>query len=170
MRAALIGQILFRTGRWPASVCHQGAVRFSFPDRVAIRAAIARQSAPLPPAIWSCTRCESRWELDLRGALPECDRRALQYLRDGEPLRDPAPDRRHAAVKVAGPAIAPRRSRPRPTSIPAQIRYLAGQRRDGTAQVARSLGVSERTIKDWFDGRAPSPQNRSRLRELVRCP
>jgi recombination endonuclease VII len=166
-RAALIGLMLFRAGRGPVSVCHRGAVRFSFPDRVAIRAAIARQPAPLPPAIWSCTQCESRWELDLRGALPECDRRAFQYLRDGEPLRDPAPDRRRAAVKVAATAIAPRRSRPRPTSVPAQIRYLVGQRRDGAAQLARTLGVSERTIKDWLDGRAPSQQNRSRLQELV---
>jgi hypothetical protein len=148
MRAALIWQILFRTGRWSASVCHQGAVRFSFPGRAAIRAALAQPGVPLPAAIWSCTRCESRWELGLGSTLPECDRRALQGLHDGEPLRETASDQRHAVVKVGGPARAPSRNRPAPMSVPAQIRYLTGQRRDGTAQVARSLGVKERTIKD----------------------
>jgi hypothetical protein len=70
-------------------------------------------------------------------------------------------------VRVAGPPATPRPGRTRPASVPAQIRYLAGKRRNGLAELAESLGVSARAINNWLDGRAPTSQNRSRLEELV---
>jgi hypothetical protein len=170
LRVGVVSLQVRRMRGEPVALCHPQDVKVAYPSDDDIAAALAAGGAEMPPVTWSCGACGSRWESRYSAAaLSEFDRIAQKYLRDGKRVRDPGWQCHSRPVRVAGPASqsASAHRRARPVSIPAQIRFLAGRRHDGVADLARSLEVSEQTLDGWLHGRPPTPQNRSRLAELV---
>ncbi|MFJ8443981.1 telomere-protecting terminal protein Tpg [Kitasatospora griseola] len=62
------------------------------------------------------------------------------------------------------------RTRPLPQSVPARMRFLLKGAKGSTRQLARDLGVSQRTVQRWLKGQAvPKPAAAKKVEEQVRA-